>query len=292
MKQKITPNLWFDGNAQAAVDFYLATFPDARILSTMCYPDSPEEGLADFQRPLAGKVLFIEFEVGGLKFGAINAGPEFKPNPAISFFLNFEPANQASLDQIWEKLLEGGTALMPLQEYPFSPHYGWVQDRFGISWQLNLKSDFRGRVVPSLMFTGSQSKRAEEAMHFYASVFEHSKVGQLAKYPEEAGPLANAVMYGEFQLAGQPFVSMDVGQEHGFGFNEAISLSISCRDQDEIDHLWAKLSTRPEAEQCGWCKDAYGVSWQVVPENMGQLMQRPGAYAKMMHMKKLVIADF
>ncbi|MFN8613832.1 MAG: VOC family protein [Vulcanimicrobiota bacterium] len=292
MQQKITPNLWFDGNAKEAVDFYVAVFPESRILTTSHYPQSVDKGLAEFQLPLAGKELFIEFELGGLKLGAINAGPEFKPNPSISFFVYFKPEDRASLDRLWEKLLEGGVALMPLQAYPFSPYYGWVQDRYGISWQLNLAAEFRARLVPSLMFTQAQSRRAEEAMRFYSSIFQDSQVGNLARYPQEAGPMAGAVMYGEFQLAGQPFAAMDVGQEHGFSFNEGVSLSISCRDQAEIDHFWSKLSTVIQAEQCGWCKDAYGVSWQVVPENMGELMQRPDAFARMMEMKKLVIADF
>jgi predicted 3-demethylubiquinone-9 3-methyltransferase (glyoxalase superfamily) len=153
MQQKITPNLWFDGNAQEAVDYYVSVFPDSKILSTEYYPKTKEEGLADFQLNMAGKVLTIEFELNGLHFTAINAGPEFK-------------------------------------------------------------------------------------------------------------------------------------------FSEAISFAVSCKDQTEIDYYWEKLSSVPESEQCGWCKDKYGLSWQIVPENMEQLMQQPKAFAKLMQMKKLVIADF
>lgn len=149
----ITPNLWFDGNAQEAVDFYISVFPDSKIISTEYYPKSEEEGLADFQKDLAGKVLTIEYELCGNRYMAINAGPEFK-------------------------------------------------------------------------------------------------------------------------------------------FNESVSFSIPCEDQAEIDYFWEKLSAVPESEQCGWCKDRFGLSWQVVPKNMGELMQRPNAFAKMMQMKKLVIADF
>ncbi len=150
MAQNITPNLWFDGNAQEAIDYYVSVFPDSKIISTAHYP---EEGLADFQKPLAGKVLTIDFEINGTRFTAINAGPEFK-------------------------------------------------------------------------------------------------------------------------------------------FNEAVSFSITCKDQAEIDSYWEKLSSVPQAEQCGWCKDKFGLSWQVVPANMGELMQRPDAFAHMMQMKKIVIADF
>ena len=150
MSKQITPNLWFDGNAKEAVDFYVSVFPDSKITSTSYYP---KEDLADFQKDLAGKELTVEFELSGNHFVAINAGPEFK-------------------------------------------------------------------------------------------------------------------------------------------FNESISFSIPCKDQEEIDYYWEKLSKVPASEQCGWCKDQYGLSWQVVPANMEELMQRPNAFAKMMEMKKLVIADF
>jgi len=151
--QKITPNLWFDGNAKEAVDFYLSVFPDGKIISTSHYPNSTEEGLADFQLDLAGKALAIEFEVGGMHFTAINAGPEFK-------------------------------------------------------------------------------------------------------------------------------------------FNEAVSFAIACKDQAEIDYFWGKLSVVPEAEQCGWCKDKYGLSWQIIPENMEELMKKPNAFVTLMQQKKIVIDAF
>jgi|SRR5581483_616632 len=151
--KKITPNLWFNGNAQEAVDFYTSIFPESKIISTVNYPKSAEEGLADFQLTMAGKVLSIDFELEGNRFVAINAGPEFK-------------------------------------------------------------------------------------------------------------------------------------------FNESVSFSIPCADQKEIDYYYDKLSAVPESEICGWLKDKYGLSWQVVPENMEELMKRPNAFAKLMKMKKIVITDF
>lgn len=151
--QKITPNLWFDGNAKEAVDFYVSVFPDSKIVSLTNYPSSAEEGLADFQLDLAGKLLTAEFELSKQQFVAINAGPEFK-------------------------------------------------------------------------------------------------------------------------------------------FSEAISFTVACKDQAEIDYYWGKLSSVPEAEICGWCKDKYGLSWQIMPDNMAELMKKPGAYAKMMQMKKIIIAEF
>ena len=150
MMKDITPNLWFEGNASEAVEFYISIFPNSKIISTTNYP---HEGLADFQKDMAGKVLTIEFELMGNRFVAINAGPEFK-------------------------------------------------------------------------------------------------------------------------------------------FNESVSFSIPCKDQTEIDYYWSKLSSVPESEQCGWCKDKYGLSWQVVPENMEALMSRPNAFPHLMEMKKIVIENF
>lgn len=147
--QKITPHLWFDGNAKEAVDFYVSIFPEGRILNTSYYPT---EGLLDFQKPLAGKELTVDFELAGQRFTAINAGPEFK-------------------------------------------------------------------------------------------------------------------------------------------FNESISFLVSCEDQEEIDYYWEKLSAVPESEQCGWLKDKYGLSWQIIPANMGQLMQGPSAFQALLNMKKIVIAE-
>jgi len=153
MKQKIVPNLWFDGNAKEAAEYYISVFPNSKINSISHYPKSTEEGLPDFQLNMAGKELTVEFNLGDEYFTAINAGPEFH-------------------------------------------------------------------------------------------------------------------------------------------FTEAISFAINCKDQEEIDYYWGKLSSVPESEQCGWCKDRYGLSWQIVPENMAELMKRPDAYKRLMVMHKIVIDDF
>lgn len=297
MQQKITPNLWFDGNAKEAVEFYVSVFPDSTVVDTSYYPT---EGLADFQKDMAGKELTVEFDLSEYYFTAINAGPEFKFNQSISFMLNFDPSTDEQarerLDETWAKLLDGGQPLMPLDEYPFSKRYGWVQDKYGLTWQLILTDpagEPRPFIIPSLMFGDGVVNKAEEAINFYTSVFSDAKIGTLARYPENTGPATkDSVMFADFALSGQWLAAMDSGVEQDFTFNEAISLSIACKDQAEIDYYWEKLSTVPESEQCGWCKDQYGVSWQIVPENMEELMNKPDAFAKMMQMKKIVIADF
>ncbi len=300
MEQKIVPNLWFEGNAREAVDYYISIFPDSRDISVSNYPLTAEEGLADFQQPLAGDVLTIEFELAKYRFTAINAGPEFKPTAATAFMLNFDPSQdenaETHLNELWESLIDGGEALMPLDAYPFSKRYGWVRDRYGYTWQLILtdpEGDPRPFIIPSLMFSGANANHAEEAMNFYTSVFKDTKIGVVAKYEGNEGPAkAGSIMFADFTLAGQWFTIMDTNQDHDIPFTEAISFVVLCNDQEEIDYYWENLSSVAESEQCGWCKDKYGVSWQIVPRNIEALMSKPGAYARMMEMKKLVIADF
>lgn len=300
MPQKIVPNIWFDRNADEAGAFYTDVFPGATATIGARYPDDVPEWQSDF----AGKTLTIDLTIDGYLLTLINAGDEFRPNGSVSFMLNFDPlrtdgdrdAARAALDQTWAKLSDGGTVLMDLGEYPFSPHYGWVQDRFGVNWQLlltNPEGDPRPFVIPQLMFCGPVENLAREAATFYSSIFPDAEVGFIAPYPQQTGPAdAGSVMFGEFRLADQWFSMMDSAVEQDFTFTCGVSLEVRCADQAEIDMFWNTLSSAPEAEQCGWLADRYGLSWQIVPENMGELMERPGAYAKMMEMRKLIISDF
>ncbi len=300
MTNTITPNLWFDGNAREAVEFYISAFGNGKITGGSTYPTSQAEGLADFQLKLAGKDLVVQFELSGQEFVAINAGPEFTFNPAISFFVNFDPSRDSQakehLEELWGKLSDGGTALMPLQEYPFSKYYGWMQDRYGLSWQLiltNPEGEPRPFIVPSLMFGAGNVNKAEEAAKYYLSVFHGNKMGTVARYSEQTGPAkAEALMYGDLRIGNMWLAIMDAGRDQDFTFNEAVSFSVACHNQDEVDYFWDKLSAAPAAEQCGWCKDKFGVSWQIVPANMEALMRRPRAFARLMEMKKIVVADF
>ena len=212
---------------------------------------------------------------------AISAGPYFTFNPSVSFMVNFDPSREKdareNIDAVWEKLSAGGTALMPLQEYPFSKRYGWIQDKYGVSWQLILpkpEGEPRPPVIPSLMFTGDNTGKAGEAIDFYVSIFKNSKRGISAPYPPGAAPEEAAkLMFAEFMLEGQWFTAMDSGHMHTFAFNEAVSFIVHCDDQTEIDYYWEKLSAVPEAEQCGWLKDKYGLSWQIVPTAMDAMMR-------------------
>lgn len=296
--QKIIPSIWCAGTADDMAAFYAATLPDTRIVHNDRYP---MEGLLDFQRDMAGKTITVDLSIGGFRLNLLNAGDEFAPNPSISFMVDFDPAAydgehaaRAALDHAWIGLAESGKILIPLGEYPYSPRYGWVQDRFGVSWQLMLAPDGSPRrppVVPSLMFSGPNQNRAAEALAAYVDIFG-GEIGTSAPYAEQTGPAtAGALMFGDAELAGQWFAAMDSGTEQDYTFTEGVSLIVNCADQDEIDRLWGALSQHPDAEQCGWCRDAFGVSWQVVPENMGELLKAPGAFPAMLQMKKIVIAD-
>jgi predicted 3-demethylubiquinone-9 3-methyltransferase (glyoxalase superfamily) len=267
--QPITPHLWFDTQAREAAAFYSAIFPRSRVDSIVTLRDTP-----------SGDCDVVSFTLCDQPFMAISAGPIFRFNPSISFMVNFDcsrdPDARARLDATWRGLVEGGQALMPLQAYPFSPHYGWVQDRFGLSWQLILTDaarEPRPGIIPALMFTGAHHGQAEAAGAYYRGVFEDSRSGQFVRQPPEAGEsVAGTVLFSDFRLDRTWFVAMDSAHPHGFAFNEAVSFIVSCRDQAEIDRYWAQLSHVSEAEQCGWCKDRFGISWQVTPQRLGELM--------------------
>ena len=299
--QKIVPDLWFSRNAVEAADFYALIFPHASYVVESSYP---REGLLDFQQEFAGLPLTIALDIDGYQFTCINAGDEFRPNLAISFMLNFDPlqfggdagvAGEA-LDTLWEALSDGGIVRMPLDRYDFSAHYGWVEDRYGVNWQLMLTNpagDPRPFICPALMFGGPAQNTCEETVSHYLEVFPDAHWGNRYTYPEQTGPATtSSFMYSDFTLAGQWFVAMDSGVEQTETFTCGVSFEVFCADQAEIDHYWEALSTVPEAEQCGWLADSAGVSWQIVPENMGELMERPGAYEKLLHMSKIVIAEF
>lgn len=269
--QKIIPHLWFDTQAVEAANFYVAAFGgDSKVTHASIVKNTP-----------SGDCDMVSFELMGFSFMAISAGPYFKLNPSISFMLNFDPSVDSKaeehLNALWAKLSEGGTPLMPLQEYPFSKRYGWIQDKFGLSWQLILtrpEGEPRPFIIPSLMFTGDITGKAEEAMDFYVSVFKDSMRGMTAPYPAGASPEPAAkIMFAEFMLERQWFTAMDSGHMHAFGFNEAVSLLVTCETQQEIDEYWSKLSAAPEAEQCGWLKDKYGLSWQIAPAAMREMMR-------------------
>jgi len=265
--QRIAPHLWFATGAKEAADFYASVFNNTKVTHVSTVKGTP-----------SGDTDIVSFEIDGQPFMAIDAGPVFTPNPSISFTVVFDPANypdaKERLSAAWEKLSDGGEALMPLQEYPFSPWYGWIKDRYGFTWQLNLvrPGTAHTTVMPSLMFVGENAGRAEEAINFYCSVFKDGKPGNMYRYPEGSGKDEGTLMYSDFTIHNTWLTAMDSTGPHAFTFNEAVSLLVPCDSQEEIDYYWEQLSAVPEAEQCGWLKDKFGLSWQIWPTEMGKMM--------------------
>lgn len=292
--QKITPSLWFDKTAEEAMNFYTSIFSNSKILSIKRYP---EEAPAEFMEGMEGRVLTGIFELEGYRFMALDGGPLFTFNPSVSFIMNIE--SEEEINELWEALSKGGETLMPLDVYPFSEWYGWIQDKYSVSWQLMLAGDsVEQKIIPSMMFVGDQCGRAEEAINFYASIFNESNVVNVIRYEAGSEPQQEGtVMFSDFKLGGQLFAAMDSALEHDFTFNEAISFYVECEDQAEVDHFWEKLSAVPEAEQCGWLKDKYGLSWQIVPKQLGEFLSDPDrekadrAMQAMLQMKKIDIAE-
>lgn len=293
MMQKIVPSLWFDTSAEEAMTFYTSLLPNSKIISIERYPDPPP---ADFMDGMQGRVLTEIFELAGYRFMALDGGPQFTFNPSVSFFINCRTREE--VDRLWEQLSAGGEALMPLGEYPFSEWYGWIQDRYGVSWQVMLTAeDFEQKIVPSLLFVGDVCGRAEEAINLYASLFDNSQIANIIHYEADSEhEKSGTVMYADFKLNGQKHVAMDSALEHKFTFNEAISFYVECQNQAEVDKYWEKLSAVPEAEQCGWLKDKFGVSWQIVPKQLGELLSDPDrekadrVMKAMLQMKKIDVA--
>ncbi len=288
--QHIIPHLWFDKEAEEAATFYTSIFKNSKIGDTSRYTDAGKE----IHKQEPGAVMTIEFELEGYKFIGLNAGPIFKFTPAISFFIRC--ATEAEVDDLYAKLVEGGSVLMPLQKWPFSEKYAWVADKYGLTWQIFLGDADQQKITPCLMYVGDQSGKAEEAMKLYTSLFPNSKIGDITRYPQGMAPdKEGTVMHASFWLEQEEFMAMDSAQEHHFSFTEAISFLVHRDTQEELDALWEKLSAVPESEQCGWLKDKYGVSWQIVPSILGKLFSESKNADKLMEamlsMKKLNIEE-
>jgi len=297
--QKIIPCIWFENQAEEAAKFYSRIFRNSNIGRIVRHDASSSQVS---QQP-EGSVLTVEFEIKGYKFLGLNGGAYFKTNPSISFFINFDPSKDKNatdeIHSLWEKLSIGGKILMPLDKYPFSNLYGWVEDKFGISWQLillNTEGEERSFIIPSFLFVNKVCGKADEAVEFYLSIFKNTKRGLVARYQKGMEPdKEGTVMFTDFMLEDQWFAAMDSAHKHDFNFNEAVSFMVNCSNQEEIDFFWNKLSYFPESQQCGWLKDKYGISWQIVPDILPKLLsdsnyeKSKNVMKELMQMKKINI---
>jgi len=290
-RRPIVPCIWLDDQAEQAAAFYVSTFSEGRITAMSRYPESSDNPSG---KP-RGSVLTVELEMAGQPFTLLNGGPLFALNPSISFFVHVATVQEA--DELFSTLGARGKVLMALDAYPWSERYGWVADRFGVSWQVIAGRRPPGgpTIVPCLMFAGPQQGHAEQAMQAYTSVFPGGRIESVERYAAGEGP-ESSVKHGRFVLGDQQMVAMDSHVDHGVTFNEGLSLQVMCRDQDELDRYWAALGDGGEHGPCGWLKDRFGLSWQVVPTDIATWMAsqdtaaRDRAFEAMLQMRKLDIA--
>jgi predicted 3-demethylubiquinone-9 3-methyltransferase (glyoxalase superfamily) len=273
MKNNIYPCLWFNANAQEAANFYCTVFNNSKVVS--------DNGMV------------VMFELEGKKIMGLNGGPMFTINPSISFFVTCQSHDE--IENIWNKLIAAGSAMMPLDKYPWSEKYGWVKDKFGMTWQLMLGAmpAEEQKITPSFLFVGEQYGKAQAAMQQYTSIFTQAHIHSVQLYDAgEAQPAGN-LKFGAFSIGAESFVAMDGFGNHQFAFNEGFSLVVECDTQAEIDGYWAKLTEGGAESQCGWLKDKYGVSWQIVPTILSQLMsdkeKAPRVMQAFLKMKKFDI---
>jgi predicted 3-demethylubiquinone-9 3-methyltransferase (glyoxalase superfamily) len=289
--QKIIPHLWYDKEAKEAAEFYTSLFPDSKVTNVTTLHNTP-----------SGDSDIVSFQLQGYSFMAISAGPFFKLNPSISFMLNFDPSKDKDarqrIDELWAKLLDGGKALMSLDTYPFSEHYGWVQDKYGVSWQVYTgdKSQTPQKFCSTLMFTGDNAGKAEKAVHFYTDLFPQSNIQGVLKYRKEDDDNEEFVKHAQFKIKDFVAMAMDSSANHGFGFTDVISLVVECENQEEIDKYWGQLTANGGKEvACGWLTDPFGISWQIIPKALNKLVSDPvrgqRIMGALMKMKKLIIAD-
>lgn len=290
--QKLVPSVWFNGTALEAAEFYARSIPHTQLTNVVRYPT---EGLPEFQKDFAGKPLVVDIEIDGFRVSLTNADDTYAPNPSMSIMLNFDPAQmdnaQQALTDTWNALSAEGHVLMPLGEYDFSPHYGWCADRYGVNWQLMLtqpEGEPRPFVIPAMLFTQAARGKAAEARQTYIEALTRvgeSRPGNRVDYPDNDG----VILFSDAKLAGEWVVINDSTFDHDFGFTPGMSFQVLCDGQEQIDQVWEALA---HIEQpCGWCTDKFGVSWQILPNDLGELMESPGAYGRLMSMTRIQIDD-
>ena len=273
MLHSIGTCLWFDGKAKEAAHFYKEVFGEVVILS---------------ENPMA-----VVYNIFGRRFMNLNGGPGYPINPSISFFISVD--TEAEMDAMWEKLIVDGKILMPLNKYPWSEKYGWCADRYGVNWQIMLGHKSRSRIMPNLMFTGNQNGNAKQAIEYYSSLFTNSNTVQIDTYQKGEPDTEGNIKYAQFELDNLSFGAMDSSAPHQFSFNEGVSFIITVDTQEEIDNYWNYLVKEGAPGRCGWLKDKFGVSWQIVPTILGKLMTNPVTAPKatyaFLQMSKFIIAD-
>ena len=246
--------MWFDGQAKAAADFYCSVFPDAKLLS---------------HNPMV-----TTWEAAGIKFMGLNGGPQYQLNSSISFF--YYAGTDEELDRVYGLLSAGGSVIMPLGPYTWSRRYAWITDQFGVNWQLDvdpIRSE--QKIVPCLLFVNERFGQIKNALTHYVEIFPNSKVLLEAPYPANPDFPDGALLFAQIKLGEFILNLMSSTLAHNFTFSPAVSFVVDCANQSEIDYFWVKLGADGAYSQCGWLSDKFGVSWQIVPAILGELMADP-----------------
>lgn len=254
MENAIYPCLWFDNIAREAVSFYCDVLPDAAILSS--------------------SNIATTFKAGGTRFMALNGGPSYSVNSAVSYYVYC--GSESEINRLYHLLSADGTILMPLNKYDWSDKYAWVSDRFGVNWQLDVdRINAEQKIVPSLLFANAKTGLVKEAMRHYTGIFKNSQILLEAPYPPEAKQPDGSLLFAQVKFNGFIMNMMSSPVPHDADFTEGNSLVIESDNQSEIDYYWNRLTEGGQESMCGWLKDKFGVSWQVVPSILDTLMRDP-----------------
>ncbi|SDI76013.1 Glyoxalase superfamily enzyme, possibly 3-demethylubiquinone-9 3-methyltransferase [Chryseobacterium taeanense] len=281
MNNNIFPCLWYDEDAKESAEFYCKIF-DGKVTA-----DTP---------------VVMNIELFGQKLMLLNGGPQFKKNASVSFMVICETENE--VQNYWDQLSDGGLVLMPLDSYSWSKKYGWVQDKYGVTWQIFLGEKASDqKIIPTLMFIHQNNGKAIEAMELYTKTFPNSRIGNILRYGDgsEGHPAPEPpenIQHAHFEIDGYSLFCMDNSYDHQFDFNEAISMVVMTDNQEQTDLYWNALTADGGRESmCGWLKDKFGFSWQIVPKRLIQLMsdsdqeKAQKVVQAMMKMQKISIED-
>ena len=259
MENKFAPCLWVDNQVEEMTELYTKVFENGKPLKTLYFLEDAHGKIGD--------ILTQSVQLANQEFILLNGGPEFKATPSISYMVTC--TSETQLQVLWQELSEGGKLLMNLAIYPGVGQFGWLEDRFGISWQFSLdQSSSSQKITPCFMFSGEQYGNASRAVAEWIEVFQSGEI--LEHYSNED----STTKLAKFTLHQQEFMAMDSAVDHDFTFSLANSFYVYCENQKEIDRLWTAITSKGTEMPCGWMDDRFGVAWQTVTRDMDTMLDR------------------
>ena len=259
MENKFAPCLLVDNQVEEMTELYTKVFENGKPLKTLYFLEDAHGKIGD--------ILTQSVQLANQEFILLNGGPEFKATPSISYMVTC--TSETQLQVLWQELSEGGKLLMNLAIYPGVGQFGWLEDRFGISWQFSLdQSSSSQKITPCFMFSGEQYGNASRAVAEWIEVFQSGEI--LEHYSNED----LTTKLAKFTLHQQEFMAMDSAVDHDFTFSLANSFYVYCENQKEIDRLWTAITSKGTEMPCGWMGDRFGVAWQTVTRDMDTMLDR------------------